>query len=156
MPPPVSGAIILTGTYGVFGANASGSVTLQDIYYVPIAGLSDAYYEYNYSQSYDVPTNPSGSSTFQVQVPFAAAAVVVGFEANATVSTASDASDDYSSSGLDPHFTVVMPDGGTYTSASGVDYSELPGTTIPEPATLTLLGLGLTGLVAKIARRQCR
>jgi hypothetical protein len=45
---------------------------------------------------------------------------------------------------------------GTWDFSMGVAGSTGEGSPIPEPATLSLLGLGLTGLVAKVLRRKNR
>ena len=149
-PPGVNGEFIVTGSYGSLGPNSSVTVTLNDLYLVQYA--PDSYFEYNYTDVFSF--YGAGSGPFQVMVPFSADAVTAGFDVVVDVSASSKSSADVSIINVDPQVYVMLPDGGTYTSASGVDYSEAAGTAIPEPATITLLGFGLAGLIGRQIRRR--
>jgi len=150
VPPPINGEFIVTGSYASLGPNSSVTVTLNDLYLVQYA--PDSYFEYNYTDVFSF--YGAGSGPFQVMVPFSADAVTAGFDVVVDVSASSKSSADVSIIIVDPQDYVMLPDGGTYTSASGVDYSEAAGTAIPEPATITLLGFGLAGLIGRQIRRR--
>lgn len=145
---PTFAAIVLSGSYAassLTGAAGATDGTVNLFTTITLPGFSPV----TNTQTFDVPNQSSG--TFQLIDFFSTDATEVQYMVTAGAAASGVPSDVLSGIEIDPMISFDLPEGLTYYSASGAEY---PSSPLPEPTTMTLLGLGLVGLVAKVARRK--